>query len=127
MIINGMTDRRQEQVDRFNSNVGFDVMILSPKAAGTGLTITSANHVIHYTRWWNPAVENQATDRVYRIGQDKPVTVYYPIVADTQGMTKQGSVEEIVHRILSEKQEMASSVIVSSKKLSVEDEVLKGI
>ncbi|WP_264928293.1 DEAD/DEAH box helicase [Paenibacillus sp. LS1] len=127
MIINGMTDRRQEQVDRFNSNAGFDVMILSPKAAGTGLTITSANHVIHYTRWWNPAVENQATDRVYRIGQDKPVTVYYPIVTDTQGITKKGSVEEIVHRILSEKQEMASSVMVSSKKLSIEHEVLKGI
>lgn len=127
IIINGMTDRRQEQVDRFNSKVGFDVMILSPKAAGTGLTITSANHVIHYTRWWNPAVENQATDRAYRIGQDKPVTVYYPIVADTQSMTKQGTVEEIVHRILSEKQEMASSIIVSSKKLSIEDEVLKGI
>ncbi|WP_084064669.1 DEAD/DEAH box helicase [Paenibacillus stellifer] len=127
MIINGMTERRQEQVDRFNRNPGFDVLILSPKAAGTGLTITSANHVIHYTRWWNPAVENQATDRAYRIGQDKPVYVYYPIVADTQGLTKQGTVEEIVHKLLTDKQEMASSVIVSSRKLNIEDEVLKGL
>lgn len=127
MIINGMTDRRQEQVDRFNSTSGFDVMILSPKAAGTGLTITSANHVIHYTRWWNPAVENQATDRAYRIGQDKPVYVYYPIVADTKGLTKKGTVEEIVHQLLTDKQEMASSVIVSSRKINIEDEILKGI
>lgn len=127
MIINGMTDRRQDQVDLFNHKSGFDVMILSPKAAGTGLTITSANHVIHYTRWWNPAVENQATDRVYRIGQDKPVFVYLPIVADTSGMTRKGTVEEIVHRLLSDKQEMASAVIVSSKKLNIEDEVLKGL
>lgn len=127
IIINGMTDRRQEQVDRFNNAPGFDVMILSPKAAGTGLTITSANHVIHYTRWWNPAVENQATDRAYRIGQDKPVYVYYPIVADTKGLTKKGTVEEIVHQLLTEKQEMASSIIVSSRNLNIEEEVLKGI
>ena len=127
MIINGMTDRRQEQVDRFNNNLGFDVMILSPKAAGTGLTITSANHVIHYTRWWNPAVENQATDRAYRIGQEKPVFVYYPIVTDTKGLTRKGTVEEIVHQLLTEKQEMASSVIVSSRKLNIEEEILNGI
>jgi SNF2 family DNA or RNA helicase len=127
MIINGMTDRRQDRVDDFNQKIGFDVLILSPKAAGVGLTITSANHVIHYTRWWNPAVESQATDRVYRIGQDKDVTVYYPIVTDGTGATKQGTVEEIVHRILTEKQNLASSIIVSSKKINFEDEVLRGI
>lgn len=63
MIINGMTPRRQSVVGQFNATSGFDVMILSSKGAGTGLTITSAKHVVHYTRWWNPAVENQATDR----------------------------------------------------------------
>src|SRR5699024_5283677 len=68
-VINGASGHRQSIVDDFNKKSGFDILILSPKAAGTGLTITSANHVIHYTRWWNPAVENQATDRVYRIGQ----------------------------------------------------------
>ena len=124
IIINGMTDRRVDIVERFNAQPGFDVLILSPKAAGTGLTITSANHVIHYTRWWNPAVENQATDRVYRIGQDKPVSVYYPIVTDNQQMTANGTVEQIVHRILHEKQSLAANVITSSKKMNIEDEVL---
>ena len=57
-------------------------MILSPFVAGIGLTITEANHVIHYGRWWNPAVESQATDRAYRIGQDKDVVVYLPILTD---------------------------------------------
>lgn len=123
-IINGMTDRRVDIVERFNAQPGFDVLILSPKAAGTGLTITSANHVIHYTRWWNPAVENQATDRVYRIGQEKPVSVYYPIVTDNQKMTAKGTVEQIVHGILNEKQSLAANVITSSKKMSIEDEVL---
>ncbi|MCR2807717.1 DEAD/DEAH box helicase [Paenibacillus soyae] len=123
-IINGMTERRQSVVNQFNNRPGFDVMILSPKAAGTGLTITSANHVIHYTRWWNPAVENQATDRVYRIGQERPVQVYYPIVTDTENVLRSGTVEQIVHRILSEKQELASSIVVSSRKLDVENEVM---
>ncbi|MEH6954438.1 DEAD/DEAH box helicase [Neobacillus drentensis] len=122
-IINGMTNRRLDVVNWFNSKEGFDVLILSPKAAGTGLTITSANHVIHYTRWWNPAVENQATDRVYRIGQEKPVHVYYPIVSDKQKITSNGTVEEIVHKILSEKQALASNVITTSKKMNIEDEV----
>jgi SNF2 family DNA or RNA helicase len=56
-IINGETSRRQQVVDYFNQKPGFDVLILSPKAAGTGLTITSANHVIHYTRRWNNLIE----------------------------------------------------------------------
>jgi SNF2 family DNA or RNA helicase len=127
MIINGMTNRRQQLVDIFNDKSVFDVMILSPKAAGTGLMITSANHVIHYTRWWNPAVENQATDRVYRIGKEKPVTVYYPIVTDQQGLLREGTVEQIVHQILGEKLELATSVIVPSKKINIEDEVLRGL
>ncbi|MYL35844.1 hypothetical protein GLW05_19925 [Pontibacillus yanchengensis] len=118
MIINGSTDSRQALVDQFNKMPGFDVMILSPKAAGTGLTITSANHVIHYTRWWNPAVENQATDRVYRIGQEKDVHVYYPIVTGAgQGRT----VEEIVDKLLTDKKALAENVIVPSKDLDMEE------
>lgn len=81
-IINGTTpgSKRQDIVDRFqNGPQGFDLMILSPKAAGVGLTITAANHVIHLSRWWNPAVEDQCNDRVYRIGQSKPVTVHVPM------------------------------------------------
>ncbi|WP_165690858.1 DEAD/DEAH box helicase [Consotaella salsifontis] len=81
-IINGSVpgDRRLEIVDRFQARgPGFDILVLSPKAAGVGLTITAANHVIHLSRWWNPAVEDQCNDRVYRIGQDKPVTIHVPI------------------------------------------------
>ncbi len=73
--------KRQAAVNAFQDETarpGFDVMILSPRAGGVGLTLTAANHVIHLSRWWNPAVEDQCTDRVYRIGQKKDVHVYYP-------------------------------------------------
>jgi SNF2-related domain/Helicase conserved C-terminal domain len=81
-VINGAMpgSRRQKRVNEFQVRKGgFDVMILSPKAAGIGLTITAANHVIHLSRWWNPAVEDQCNDRVYRIGQSKPVTIHVPV------------------------------------------------
>ena len=81
MIINGAVagPERQNRVDAFqNSPPGFDLLILGPRAAGVGLTLTAANHVVHLTRWWNPAVEDQCTDRAYRIGQAKPVTVWLP-------------------------------------------------
>lgn len=80
-IINGVVkENKLEIIKNFSQVKGFNVLILSPKAAGVGLNIVVANHVIHYTREWNPAIENQATNRVYRIGQEKPVTVYYPIM-----------------------------------------------
>ncbi len=81
MVINGEvgTDARQQRVDLFQKEAGFDVMLLSPKAGGVGLTLTAANHVIHLSRWWNPAVEDQCSDRVYRIGQTKDVHIYYPM------------------------------------------------
>jgi len=82
-IINGQTPsaRRQAIVDAFQSapKGSFDALVLAPRAAGVGLTITAANHVVHLSRWWNPAVEDQCNDRAYRIGQDKEVTVYCPI------------------------------------------------
>ncbi len=81
-IINGSVpgEKRLEIVDRFQSaDQRFDLLVLSPKAAGVGLTITAANHIIHLSRWWNPAVEDQCNDRCYRIGQQKPVTVHLPI------------------------------------------------
>ncbi len=83
MIINGQVSgpKRQERVNSFQSDrpecAGFDLMILSPRAGGVGLTLTAANHVIHLSRWWNPAVEDQCTDRIFRIGQTRPVHVYY--------------------------------------------------
>lgn len=86
-IINGDTstnsksmESRQKQIGGFQEKAGFGAIILSPLAAGFGLNIQAANHVIHYTRTWNPAKENQATDRAYRIGQNKEVFVYCPLV-----------------------------------------------
>ena len=82
MIINGATPgaKRSAMVDDFERRrTSFDLMILSPKAAGVGLTILSANHVIHLSRWWNPAIEDQCNDRVYRIGAKLPVTIHIPM------------------------------------------------
>jgi SNF2 family DNA or RNA helicase len=79
MIINGAVpgSARQARVNRFQSTTaGFDVMLLSPRAGGVGLTLTAANHAIHLERWWNPAVEDQCTGRVLRIGQSRQVTVH---------------------------------------------------
>lgn len=97
-IVNGLSSRRgsarhannsrKEMINRFRNSKGFDVIILSPDVAGIGLTLVEANHVIHYGRWWNPAKEAQATDRVYRIGQKKDVHVYYPIARDPEGKFK---------------------------------------
>lgn len=72
---------RKRFVDQFQNAQSdrFDVMLLSPKAGGVGLTLTAANHVVHLSRWWNPAVEDQCTDRAYRIGQKRDVHVYYPM------------------------------------------------
>ena len=86
-IINGDTSAssthtasRQKRIKAFQEAQGFGVLVLSPVAVGFGVNIQAANHVVHYTRTWNPAKEDQATDRAYRIGQKKPVYVYYPVV-----------------------------------------------
>jgi len=74
-IINGeVTGNRQTIIDIFSEKEGFNVLILGHQVGGVGLNITAANHVTHYTRPWNPAEENQATDRVHRIKQTRPVT-----------------------------------------------------
>lgn len=83
-IVNGDDNKlnlRTKKINDFRNSKGFNIIILSPEVAGFGITITEANHVIHYTRLWNPAKEDQATDRVYRIGQSKDVTVHYPIIS----------------------------------------------
>ncbi|WP_244224293.1 DEAD/DEAH box helicase [Corallococcus sicarius] len=82
-IINGEPENRRvalQSIDEFSRAKGFQVLLLSPLAAGAGLNIVAANHVIHYGRWWNPAKEDQATDRAHRIGQVRPVHVYYPLL-----------------------------------------------
>jgi SNF2 family DNA or RNA helicase len=103
-IINGETptsggvDSRQQRVNRFQETPGFAVLILSPVAAGVGLNIQSANHVIHYMRHWNPAKEDQATDRAYRIGQSRDVTVYTPIVRGDGWVSFDERLDELLER-----------------------------
>ncbi len=97
---------RETKLTRFRESRGFNVIILSPFVASIGLTITEANHVIHYGRWWNPAVEAQATDRVYRIGQEKPVFVHLPILRDSKNRLRK-SFDESLHEMIVEKQNQA--------------------
>ena len=124
MVINGeVNGDRNSLINQFERIPGFNVMILSPRAADMGLNITCANHVIHYSRDWNPAVEKQATDRVYRIGQTKDVHVYYPIV------TLQGreTVEEKLSRLLQRKMDIITKVIVPADQFKVKNEELLDI
>lgn len=113
-IINGQTPsaRRQELVDEFQQRPHrqFDVMILAPRAAGVGLNITAANHVIHLSRWWNPAVEDQCNDRAYRIGQDKPVTVYYPIARHPA--FGDSSFDVTLDRLLARKRDLSRDLLI---------------
>ena len=96
--------RRDRMVERFqNEDGGPPVFILSLKAGGTGLNLTSANHVFHFDRWWNPAVENQATDRVFRIGQARNVQVHKFICA--------GTLEEKIDEMIERKKEVAEKVV----------------
>ncbi|MCX5378981.1 DEAD/DEAH box helicase [Streptomyces sp. NBC_00091] len=98
--------RREELVDRFQSGE-VPVFLLSLKAAGTGLNLTRAGHVVHYDRWWNPAVEEQATDRAYRIGQTQPVQVHR-IIAE-------GTVEDRIAELLEAKRALADAVLGSGE------------
>ena len=77
--------------------------VLSPKAGGTGLTLTAANHVVHVDRWWNPAVEDQATDRAFRIGQTRNVLVHKFVC--------RGTVEERIDQLIASKRSLASGVL----------------
>ncbi|MGA5133774.1 DEAD/DEAH box helicase [Streptomyces olivoreticuli] len=98
--------RREEMVRRFQ--VGeVPVFLLSLKAAGTGLNLTRASHVVHFDRWWNPAVEAQATDRAYRIGQTQPVQVHRLIA--------EGTIEDRIAEMLTRKQALADSVLGSAE------------
>jgi hypothetical protein len=103
MMISGKVagTARQARVDRFQAAPhGFDVMLISPRAGGVGLTLTRANHVIHLERWWNPAVEDQCTARVQRIGQERPVTVHVPLAVLPDGRP---SFDDNLHALLERK------------------------
>ncbi|TGT72996.1 DEAD/DEAH box helicase [bacterium M00.F.Ca.ET.159.01.1.1] len=112
-IINGSLDgdKRQAVVDRFQAQKpGFSLMVLSPKAAGIGLTITAANHVIHLSRWWNPAVEDQCNDRVFRLGQEKAVTVHIPMARHAD--FGDGSFDMKLNTLLERKRALSRDMLV---------------
>ena len=100
--LTGATKDRQDLVERFQGGEG-EVFLISLKAGGTGLTLTGADTVIHYDPWWNPAAENQATDRAYRIGQDKPVFVHKLIC--------EGTVEERIQQMQRRKDTLATDLL----------------
>ncbi len=97
---------RERMVDRFQSGAT-PVLVLSLKAAGTGLNLTRAGHVVHFDRWWNPAVEEQATDRAYRIGQTQPVQVHR--------LVTEGTVEDRIAEMLESKRALADAILGSGE------------
>jgi len=103
---------RQNMVDQFSEVTGSAVLVLNPRAAGAGLNITAANHVIHYTLEWNPAVEDQATARAFRRGQTLPVTVHRLFYPDT--------VEEVINDRLDRKRQLAETAVVGTEAPEVE-------
>ena len=111
--LDGSTKDRMERVDRFNEDPSVPVFLISLKAGGTGLNLTGADTVVHFDPWWNPAVEDQATDRAHRIGQTKNVNVYKLIA--------EGTVEEKILELSAKKRELVSNV------LSTEGSPLKGL
>ena len=113
-IINGdtsaageRTDNRQRRTEVFKKTPGFGVIILSPAAVGFGVNIQAANQAIHFTRAWNPAREDQATDRAYRIGQNKAVFVYYPVVVAEDFVT----FDEKLDRLLEIKRRLSQDIL----------------
>ncbi|WP_265645445.1 DEAD/DEAH box helicase [Verminephrobacter aporrectodeae] len=102
-VINGDTsadsanaNNRQRRIKKFQDKPGFGVIVLSPLAVGFGVNIQAANHVVHFTRTWNPAKEDQATDRAYRIGQTRDVHVYYPVVVAHDFLTFDAKLDKLL-------------------------------
>ena len=116
-ILTGATRDRQAVVDRFQKTTGAPVFLISLKAGGTGLNLTSADYVIHLDPWWNPSAENQASDRAYRIGQTRTVFVYKMITRD--------SIEERIQQLQDRKKALMQHIIHTEntffKQLSKDD------
>ena len=98
---------RDRMVDAFQDGSGPPLLLVSLKAGGTGLNLTAASQVIHYDRWWNPAVEDQATDRAWRIGQHQTVNVHKLVC--------EGTVEERIGEVIDDKRRLADAVIGNSE------------
>jgi non-specific serine/threonine protein kinase len=105
LVLSGETKVRErtELVRRFQEDETIPFFVLSLKAGGTGLNLTAATHVIHFDRWWNPAVENQATDRAFRIGQKDPVLVHKLVC--------RGTVEEKIDAMLEDKRKLSDELL----------------
>ncbi len=108
---NKNTATRKSIIEDFENKKGFNIIIMSPIAAGVGLTVVGANHVIHLERHWNPAKEAQATDRVYRIGQTKPVHIYVPILKHPEIE----SFDQNLHKLLANKTQLKDVVITPTQ------------
>lgn len=122
---------RQQTIDRFQADEGFNAIIMSPIAAGVGLNVTNANHIVHYTRHWNPAKEEQATDRAYRIGQQKDVFVYYPMAIFPEDMKDEEgnrlkSFDEILDTLLNNKKTLASNTLFPTEQAELTPDELFG-
>ena len=115
LVLHGATGVRERRglVARFQSDDGPPFFILSLKAGGTGLNLTAASHVVHFDRWWNPAVENQATDRAFRIGQRRNVLVH-------KFMTT-GTVEERIDEMIAEKRKLADDILAGGAEVNLTD------
>ncbi len=105
LVLHGGTPvkRRREIVEQFNGEHYVPFMVLSLKAGGVGLNLTAANHVVHFDRWWNPAVENQATDRAFRIGQTRNVMVHK--------FVSNGTIEEKINAMIEDKQKLSGELL----------------
>jgi non-specific serine/threonine protein kinase len=105
LVLDGDTPvkERQKRVDRFQSDDAVPFFVLSVKAGGSGLNLTAASHVVHFDRWWNPAVEDQATDRAYRIGQKRNVLVHKLIC--------RGTIEERIDELIEAKRGLSQQLV----------------
>lgn len=119
--INGDTpvDERQKIVDWFNGYEGSVMLVLNPRAAGTGLNITGANHVIHYNLEWNPSLEDQSSARAYRRGQEKTVFIYRLYYADT--------VEQVVNERIERKREIASTAVIGTDGTDDRNDIIRAL
>lgn len=119
----GKKQSRQRTVDIFQEKEGFNVIVMSQLAAGVGLNVTGANHVIHYSRHWNPAKESQATDRVYRIGQTKDVFVHFPMAV----CDKFDSFDVVLDALLQNKTHLATASLYPTERIEVIQKELDGM
>jgi non-specific serine/threonine protein kinase len=111
LVLHGETEvkKRRDLVRRFQEDEAVPFFVLSLKAGGAGLNLTAASHVVHFDRWWNPAVENQATDRAFRIGQNKNVLVHKFVC--------RGTVEEKIDQMIESKRQLSKDLIESGADL----------